>query len=172
MVAAMTGNKNPGPLIEAIARLRPRFPELTFVHLGKDTEGRLKAAVESADAGDWSLSIQDVSDIELSALYEECLCVAVPSLCEGFGLPVLEAQAFGAPVISSNRGALPEVGGDGALYFDPLSVEHIAATIAKLLMSEADRQALRHAGFANQQRFSWERTAAATLDILRGNMPR
>lgn len=166
MVAAITGNKNPGPLVAAVGKLRKRYPELTLVHVGNDKEGILKAVIARHDAQDWVIRRHGVSDEELGDLYRQCLCVAVPSLCEGFGLPVLEAQAFGAPVIASDRAALPEVGGQGALYFDPTKPADIAEAIAKLIKTPARREALREAGFVNQQRFTWERTAREMLDIL------
>lgn len=168
MVAALTGNKNPGPLVEAVGIVRRQHPELTLVHVGNDPAGILEAAVEQHGADDWVVRRRGVSDQELADLYQECLCVAVPSLCEGFGLPVLEAQACGAPVIASNRGALPEVGGQGASYFDPVKPDQIAAAIGDLLTDPGRREALRQAGFVNQQRFTWAKTARGMLDILLG----
>lgn len=166
LVAALTGNKNPGPLVAAIADVRRFYPDLKLVHVGSDPDRRLGEAVDRRHAHDWVESRTGVSDAELQALYGQCLCVAIPSLCEGFGLPLLEAQAFGAPVISSNRSALPEVGGDGAIYFDPADPGKIGDAIMQLIASPELREALRHAGFVNQARFSWEKTARGMLDIL------
>ncbi|MBB5700152.1 glycosyltransferase family 4 protein [Sphingomonas yantingensis] len=167
IVAALTGNKNPGPLVEAVALARRRWPDLRLVHVGKDPEKLLADAIQRCDAGEWTKSHSGVSDADLARFYETSLCVAIPSLAEGFGLPLLEAQAAGAPVIASDRSALPEVGGpDGALYFDATDPVSIAATIEALLASPERRQALRVAGFANQQRFSWERTARAMFGLL------
>lgn len=171
LVAALTGNKNPGPLVAAIAELRQRYPDLTLLHVGKDPEGSLRTAVDRYNGSAWTVSLTGITDEELAVLYQQCLCVAVPSLCEGFGLPVLEAQAFGAPVISSDRGALPEVGGDGALYFNPVDVTEIANAIAQLIDEPERRQALRRAGFANQLRFSWEKTGRAMLEIMLNRSP-
>jgi glycosyltransferase involved in cell wall biosynthesis len=86
-----------------------------------------------------------------------------PSLYEGFGLPVLEAMALGVPVLSSNRASLPEVGGDAADYFDPEDVDEMAGKLAALAADPARRERMREAGFRNAARFSWEKTAAATL---------
>lgn len=166
LVAALTRNKNPEPLVAAIADMRQHHPALTLVHVGGDPEGRLRDAIDRFRAHDWVVRHVGISDAELAALYEQCLCVAIPSLFEGFGLPLLEAQAFGAPVIASNRGALPEVGGDGAIYFDPTDPHNIGDTIGELIASPELCEALRRAGFANQKRFSWEQTARAMLDLM------
>lgn len=171
MVAALTGNKNPEPLVAAIGALRERYPTLTLVHVGSDREQRLAAAVEAQDAQDWVSTRTGISDADLAALYAECLCVAIPSLYEGFGLPLLEAQALGAPVVASNSSALPEVGGQGALYFDPTSPREISEAIEQLLVSPSQREALRSAGFVNQARFSWESTARKTWRLLCGVPP-
>ncbi len=87
-----------------------------------------------------------------------------PSLYEGFGLPVLEAMVAGVPVLSSNRASLPEVGGDAAEYFDPENVDEMALKIATLAADCGARDRMREAGFKNAARFSWEKTAAATLN--------
>lgn len=171
MVAALTGNKNPGPLVEAVARVRKRHPDVRLVHVGKDPDGLLARAVAELHADDWTDSRTGISDAQLEQLYQQCLCVAIPSLYEGFGLPVLEAQGFGAPVIASDRSSLPEVGGDGALYFDPTDSSAIAAAIDLLITAPERREALRRAGFANQARYSWKATAQGMLDILLGPIP-
>jgi glycosyltransferase involved in cell wall biosynthesis len=169
IVAALTGNKNPGPLVEAVAIARRQHPDLTLVHVGQDPDLRLADAVARYDAGEWVSSRTGVSDVDLAKLYGQCLCVAIPSLCEGFGLPLLEAQAFGAPVIASDRSALPEVGGEeGALYFDPTDHRQIADAITTLIRSPERREALRRSGFINQARFTWKRTAEGMLALLVG----
>lgn len=169
LVAALTGNKNPAPLVAAIDRLRTRHPDLALLHIGTDPEGRLVAARARHGADAWITSRSGVDDTDLAAAYRDCLCFAIPSLYEGFGLPLLEAQALGAPAIASDRGSLPEVGGEGALYVDPTDPAAIAAAIGDLIDSPARRQALRVAGFVNQARFSWERTAHATWNLLLEN---
>ena len=168
IVAALTGNKNAEPLVAAIARLRDRHPTLSLVHIGRDPDGQLEKAVAKHEAAAWTCSRQDVSDAELSAAYRQCLCVVVPSLYEGFGLPLLEAQAFGAPLISSDRGSLPEVGGAGAIYIDPADVGAIATAIDLLVQRPDRRETLRRAGYANLARFSWEKTARTTWNALLG----
>jgi glycosyltransferase involved in cell wall biosynthesis len=105
-----------------------------------------------------------VDDAQLEGLYRAATCLAFPSLAEGFGLPVLEAMARDLPVACSGVSALPEVAGDAALLFDPLSVEAIAGAIGHLLADPALRARLVERGRARAALFSWERTARETAD--------
>jgi glycosyltransferase involved in cell wall biosynthesis len=89
--------------------------------------------------------------------------LAFPSFYEGFGLPVLEAMAAGLPVACSSRAALPEVAGQAALYFDPFSVEDMAAQISRLALDQDLQALLRQRGWNNLARFSWEVAAQQTL---------
>ncbi|MBU4269151.1 MAG: glycosyltransferase family 4 protein [Acidobacteria bacterium] len=89
----------------------------------------------------------------------------LPSLHEGFGLPVLEAQQAGVPVVCSTAGSLPEVAGEGATYFDPYSVEDMADKIARVARDSELRTGLRQRGLVNVKRFSWEQTARETLSV-------
>jgi glycosyltransferase involved in cell wall biosynthesis len=107
-----------------------------------------------------------VADVHLSALYCAALACLFPSLYEGFGLPVLEAQACGAPVMTSNHSALPEVAGDAALLVDPHDVDAIAEAMYRLVTDDALRAELVRRGFENVKRFSWEKCARETLAVL------
>lgn len=91
----------------------------------------------------------------------------LPSLYEGFGLPVLEAQQAGVPVLCSSAASLPEVGGEGALYFDPQSRDDFAAAYRRALTDTDLRSRLVTAGYENLRRFSWRKTAEQTLAIYR-----
>lgn len=90
-----------------------------------------------------------------------------PSLYEGFGLPVLEAQEAGLPVTCSAAGALPEIAGDSALFFDPRSIEDMAKALRTCLESERLRDELVRRGRTNLARFSWPETARKTLEVYR-----
>lgn len=101
-----------------------------------------------------------VTDTSLVALYCEAALFAFPSLFEGFGIPVIEAQSFGAPVVCSNVAVLREVAGPGgALFFDPYSVESIRDALREGLSNDVLRGELRAAGRTNVGRFSWARSA-------------
>jgi glycosyltransferase involved in cell wall biosynthesis len=104
-----------------------------------------------------------VSEPDLEALYGACTCFALPSVIEGFGLPVLEAMQRGAPVACSNLSSLPEVAGDAALRFDPYDQDDVTRSIGRLIEEPQLRRRLGEAGRVQAARFSWRRTAAATL---------
>jgi glycosyltransferase involved in cell wall biosynthesis len=108
-----------------------------------------------------------VSEDELRALYAGASAFAYPSLYEGFGLPILEAMAAGAPVVTSNVSSLPEVAGDAALLVDPHDSAAIGAALTRLLGDPAFADDLRTRGRARAAAFSWERTARETLALLR-----
>lgn len=126
----------------------------------------LLAALEAMPMGGHLRRLGYVPDADLPALYSGAQMFCLPSLYEGFGLPILEAQSYGAPVMSANRSALPEIAGAAALYVDPTDVDAIAAAMLRLSQDEALRQQLIAAGHENVKRFSWAKAAAETLAVL------
>jgi glycosyltransferase involved in cell wall biosynthesis len=104
-----------------------------------------------------------LSDGELALLLRNARALVFPSLYEGFGLPVVEAQALGCPVVASDATSIPEVAGEGALYFDPLRPEDAVARVRELIPAER-RRLIAH-GHRNVERFSWDRTAAILLGL-------
>jgi glycosyltransferase involved in cell wall biosynthesis len=108
------------------------------------------------------------TDEQLAAYYRGALFVAVPSIDEGFGLPLLEALACGAPVIASRAAALPEVGGDVTAWIDdPDDLEEWAFTFRRLSRTPGALAELGARGPAQAAAFTWERCARLTLDVLR-----
>lgn len=106
-----------------------------------------------------------VSDADKDQLLTRATGLLYPSLYEGFGFPILEAQSRGIPVLCSNSSSLPEVAGDAALLADPHDVSGIAAAIHRLTTDEPLRQTLIHKGHDNVRRFTWENAAAQLLAI-------
>lgn len=107
-----------------------------------------------------------VSDRDKAALLRGARVLAFPSLHEGFGLPVLEAQAVGVPVVCSNTAALPEAAGDAALLIDPLDTAAISRALLSALTDDVVHARLMQAGFNNVRQFTWERCAQVVLDLL------
>jgi len=113
-----------------------------------------------------------VSDAELGALYKAAKFLAMPSHYEGFGLPIIEANAAGIPALTSNTSSMPEVGGNAALLVEPSSVQSIAEGLARLATDTSLYAKLSSASKANAERFNWRASAAALsnvfTDTLRG----
>jgi len=108
-----------------------------------------------------------ISDHHLAALLSDAAVSIYPSLYEGFGLPVLESMACGAPVITSDRGSLPEVAGEAALIVDPENISRITDAIVNVLQDESLRHRLAERGKARAACFTWEKTAKETLTLYR-----
>jgi glycosyltransferase involved in cell wall biosynthesis len=108
-----------------------------------------------------------LSDAELTDAYRDCDALIFASLFEGFGLPILEAQATGRPVITSKRSSMPEVAGDGALFVDPENVQSIRSAVGRVMANEALRKSLVARGFVTVRRFEAGAVAASYETIYR-----
>lgn len=111
--------------------------------------------------------LNHVPSEDLSGLYGGATAFVFPSLYEGFGIPVLEAMACGTVVLTSSVTSLPEVGGNAALYIDPESVDSIKNGIEEIVSNSKLRDRLLSEGKLQIQKFSWERAARETLEVLR-----
>jgi glycosyltransferase involved in cell wall biosynthesis len=115
-------------------------------------------------SGDHVTWLGEIDDDELARQYRGALCVAYPSLYEGFGIPVLEAMACGAPVVTSAGGATEEVAGAAAVLVDPTDTASIAAGIEEAIARAGE---LRSLGLARARDFSWDDSAHLTLEAYR-----
>ena len=104
---------------------------------------------------------------DLAMLFRHARAFVMPSLYEGFGLPILEAMSCGCPVITSNGGSLPEVAGDGAQIFPPMDVTGMASALTRLFTSDESLAQWRAASLSQAAQFSWERTARETISVYR-----
>lgn len=107
-----------------------------------------------------------VDDATLGALYRCCAMFVYPSRYEGFGLPVLEAMSYGAPVIASSAASIPEAGGDAALYVPPADANALAEAIAAVWSDPALAKALGQRGLTRAAAMPWRRTAEKTLEVF------
>jgi len=111
--------------------------------------------------------VHEVPDSHLPALYNAASLLVTPSFYEGFGLPALEAMSCGTPVIVANRASLPEIVGEAGVLVDPEDPKDIVEGMTRLLTNEELRERISRAGLNQAARFSWEKTARATLTVYR-----
>lgn len=164
-VAAKRPHKNLPRLLEALALIpAERRPLLVAPGYGTFHDDELTALIARLGIADDVRLLGWVDDGELEGLYAAAGLFVLPSLYEGFGLPVLEAMARGVPVACSDRGSLREIAGDAALVFDPEQPQSIADAIERLLTDDALAARLRDAGRAHAAGFTWAHTAKLTLD--------
>lgn len=166
-VGTLQPRKNIKRLIEAFAKVKG-IKDLELVIVGRKgwLYEEILEAPKELGIEERVKFLENVEDDELPLFYKNALCFVLPSLYEGFGLPVLEAMKQSCPVITSNISSLPEAGGDAALYVDPEDVDDIAKKITELVSSEKLRKELIEKGKAQVKKFSWEKTARETLEIL------
>lgn len=110
--------------------------------------------------------LNHVPSEELPVFFSFCDVFVYPSLYEGFGLPVIEAMACGAPVAASASSSLPEVGGDAALYFNPGNTAEITRSMLTVIQDNALKNQLKEKSLAQASRFSWKKTAEKTLEVF------
>jgi glycosyltransferase involved in cell wall biosynthesis len=161
-VSAHRPHKNIERLIDAMARIEG--PAILVIP-GYETrwDQDLGAHARRVGASERVRFLGWISDGELEGLYEAAICLAFPSLAEGFGLPVLEAMMRGLPVACSDAASLPEVAGEAALYFDPMDTGAMAEAIATLLRDADFRERIAAAGRERAAGFTWPRAAAETV---------
>jgi len=170
-VGTLSPRKNLGRLGSAFARMAeaPRNADVRLVLAGmrgwKCEEDWLQAGAGGGRGRVYHVGFP--SNEVLAEMYRRAELVCLPSLYEGFGLPIAEAMASGTPVLASNRSSLPEVVGDEASLVDPENVEEMAGRMDALLNDGALRKRVAAAGLAKAKEFTWERAARETLRIYR-----
>jgi glycosyltransferase involved in cell wall biosynthesis len=165
-VGTLQPRKNLIRLIEAVQLVARHSPLVTLVLAGRP--GWLSAPIlaKAREHAGTVRVLEYVPDEDLAGLYSGARAFVFPSLYEGFGFPVLEAMACGAPVICSNTSSLPELAGEAALLVDPLDTSALASAILRIL-SEADLCGrLVEKGSAQIQKFSWTKAAQEALAVL------
>lgn len=171
-VGGIDPRKNVPGLVRALSSFRGTdLKDVPLLMAGKIRSQRefpeLEALIRAEGIQDRVRLLGFVDDATLAALYATCSVFAFPSFYEGFGLPVLEAMAAGAPVVTTRRSSIPELGGEAVLYVEPESIGDIARGLREVLMSPDLRVALKTAGPQRARLFSWDRTVRETVDVYR-----
>ncbi len=172
-VGTLQPRKNIVRLIQAFAELKTQNSKIKNKDIELIIVGKKGWLYEEILEAPKKFGIEDrvkfldfVSDEDLPYFYKNAVCFVLPSLYEGFGLPVLEAMKYGCPVIASNVSSLPEAGVDAALYINPLDVGDIAKNLELIIRSSELRKKLIEKGYHQVKKFSWEKTARETLKVL------
>ncbi|HOX38605.1 MAG TPA: glycosyltransferase family 1 protein [Candidatus Brocadiia bacterium] len=173
-VGGLDARKNLKTLVKAFDIFRDETnynPLLVVVGEARKAMGNIATKPDSIVAGARNrediLFLGYASDEDLVSLYNGAMLLIIPSLYEAFGLTAVEAMACGTPVIGSNNAAIPEVGGDAALYFSPNEPEQMAHCMARVLSEPELAQRMRLRGLERARLFSWKEKARQTLQCYR-----
>lgn len=156
-------HKNVEGLIREFREIRAKYPELQLVLAGADHYFWQRLKKENQIEG--VIYTGFVTDGQLVALYKNAEAFVMPSLEEGFGIPLLEAMACGCPIVSSNAGSLKEVGGEAALYFNPVVRGDLGSKVSMVLGSSKIREELVSKGRDRVKLFSWKKLARQTHQV-------
>ena len=159
--------KNLPRLIRAVAIICQNRPEFKLVLVGQDDwfYSNLRRQVAKSNLKKNVVFTGFVSDIKLISLYQRAKLFVFPSLSEGFGLPGLEAMAYGVPVLAAQASCLPEVLGNAATYFNPTDDIDLVNKILELWDNPKKLKELKVKGYQQVKKYSWAKTAAKTLEI-------
>jgi alpha-1,3-rhamnosyl/mannosyltransferase len=167
-VSSIEPRKNIVRILDAYESLpqafRNRYPLVFTGSSGWKSEEVLKRIHRLSDTG-LVRYLGYTSDAELKYLYSSAGALVFPSIYEGFGLPIIEAQAMGVPVVTSDLSCMPEVAGEAALLVDPYNVQEISGALEQVMLDEDLRQKLKVSGLRNARQYSWDKTAVKTLDV-------
>jgi glycosyltransferase involved in cell wall biosynthesis len=166
-VGALEPRKNLMKLIEALKIIHNKYKKIQLVIVGPKGEDykNLEERIGQNRLENWVKILGYLPEKEVRNLYHLASVFAFPSLCEGFGFPLLEAMASGLPIAASSASAIPEVARDAALYFRPEDPENIAEKIVLLLKDENLRRSLQAKGKKRALDFDWKTTASETLSF-------
>lgn len=160
------GYKNFSGFLKAFRILSERIPELSAVATGRPFRSYEIKEMKELGIKDKVKNIF-VRDEDFPGLYAHASCYVMPSLMEGFGMPILEAFAAGCPVALSNTSCMPEIGGDAARYFDPLQPEDMAETLFDIILNDEVADSLRSRATKRLSNFSWEKTGQLTAEVYK-----
>lgn len=166
LVGNVTKNKSFDVAVDAVGKLKERGVDIPLVHVGRDPSQILRSCMEQGSSRIEFENLRDLNESELAAVYRGAVCLVVPSIAEGFCLPILEAQALGCPVLCSDIDVLKEVGGDAVVVFSPGSSEELSNALENIFNDSALRRNLIEIGRNNAAKFSWKRSASAYAEAI------
>lgn len=173
-VGTLSERKNIPMLLRAVALLRSqgRFADYQLVLAGPEVSvltggSEIRETIQNLGLKDAVVLTGHVPEGELAGLYAQAKVLVMPSLYEGFGLPILESMAVGTPVVASNTSSLPEIVADAGLVVPPQDEPGWAQAIGELLENPARAEEFRRRGLARAAQFSWQKAAAETLNVYR-----
>ncbi|MDA1316669.1 MAG: glycosyltransferase family 1 protein [bacterium] len=167
-VGTLQPRKNIPTLVEAFAAFHKTNKDFKLVIVGKHgwLFDNLFESVKKYNVEDAVIFTGFIPDEKVAQLYSNAFCFVLPSLYEGFGIPILEAMSYRCPVISSHASSLPEIGADACLYFDPKDSNDLQEKISMLYENKSTYSTLIKAGEDRVKNFSWEQSAKDTLDVI------
>lgn len=165
-VGTLQPRKNIKRLIQSISLLKNKEAKLVIVGKKGWMYEEIFSAPEEFEISSRVIFLHNVTNDELPAFYKAADVFVLPSLYEGFGLPILEAMKYGCPVVTSDISSLPEAGGEAALYVNPEDVSDIAAKIDDVLENKKLRDRMIKLGKEQAKKFSWERAAQEVLNVF------
>lgn len=170
-VGTLEPRKNIGTLLTAysklVFRLGEAIPRLVLCGPAGWGDLALVETIKNLQLEEKIIFTGFVSNEFLATLYRNATCFVFPSVCEGFGLPVLEAISSGTPVLSSNHPAMVEVLGDAALFFNPFNSDQLSVQLERIISEQELQHNLRILGLARAQQFSWQISARRTINFAR-----
>lgn len=169
-VGTLQPRKNIARILEVMSLL-PEYIRKTYSlvivgHYGKGSDSLVKA-IHKAEREGWCKWLGYLPDDDLRSLLQSATLLVFPSLCEGFGLPILEAFASKVPVVASNTSSIPEVAGDAAILVDPLDSADIASAITKIIEDKEFTETLIQKGIVRAKEMTWRRCAEDTFNVYK-----
>jgi len=164
---SLSPRKNMLAVLHAFQKVQKEIPHVMYYTGGYSwLDNEVISYIENNNLKSRVIKLGYVSDEDLVVLYNLADCYLYPSIYEGFGLPILEAQACGCPVITSNVSSCPEVAGEGALLVDPRNVDEISRAMLKIVKNENFRNSIVKRGLENVKKYSWHKCAKELLNTF------